>query len=470
MTGSHGRCLAALAAALATCPAPAQDAEPAAPAASSAPPPPGLPEDPDQAMRQKGTAEETQGPFAAQPGFTLFPSKPPEMMPYLASTTLYGSTCLQEGALVTGDPLSHAAQAVKTELARYGINYAIWQSFDFTAMSGTVPGAKSALSYYSFNSYLTWNIFQTDELSGSSGWITLGASAGSGLGQDNSVQNVQNNLGVVGFPLGTEYGQQAFLYQCAWQQSFLDGQLVVTAGFMDPEVYMDLNTYSNNQYNQLLNYEFINPSTIPWSFNSLGVVVQWQPVDWFYAMFGSLANNTISGQSPFTGLSSDDWTNTFEFGYIVEDAFGLGKGIYRVLPYWGAYQGEDGGGVMLNLEQQLGKDNPMGVFVRTGWTSDALALVQNGRACLAAGFVCDGPSQSPLLRTEQAYFAAGAYWLQVPGTGLVRQDEYGLEFTYVLQLTETLTVQPDLQFVFDPVNNPVADANTIFTIQLNYVW
>jgi porin len=125
---------------------------------------------------------------------------------------------------------------------------------------------------------------------------------------------------------------------------------------------------------------------------------------------------------------------------------------------------------MLNLEQQLGKDNPMGVFVRTGWTSDGLAPVQNGSACFAAGFVCDGPSESPLLRTEQAYFAAGVYWLQVPGTGLVRQDEYGLEFTYVLQLTETLTLQPDLQFVFDAVNNPVADANTIFTIQLNYVW
>lgn len=439
-------------------------------AQAAQPPQAGLPGDPDQAMKQKGTPGQEAGPFASQPGFTLFPSEPPEMMPYLASANLYGSTCLQKDALLTGDPLSLAAQAVKTELAKYGINYAIWQSYDFTAMSGTVPGAKSALSYYSFNSYLTWNIFQTDELSGSSGWLTLGASAGSGLGQDNGVQNVQNNVGAVGFPLGTEYGQQAFLYQCAWQQSFLAGQLVVTAGFMDPESYMDLNTYSNNQYNQLLNYEFINPSTIPWSFNSLGVVVQWQPADWFYAMFGSLANNTQQGKSPFVGLSADDWTNTAELGFVVEDAFGLGKGIYRVLPYWGAYRGEEGGGAMLNLEQQLGKDSCMGVFVRTGWTSDALALVQNGRATVSAGFVCDGPSASPLLRTEQAYFAAGAYWLQVPGTGLVRQDEYGVELTYVIQLTETLTVQPDLQFVWDAVNNPVADANAIFTIQLNYVW
>ena len=249
MTGSHGRCLAALAAAFATCTAPAQDPAPAAPPAPSTQPPPGLPEDPDQAMRQKGTAEETPGPFAAQPGFTLFPSKPPEMMPYLASANLYGSTCLQEGALLTGDPLSLAAQAVKTELAKYGVNYAIWQSMSYSAMSGVLPGQDGNLGYYSFNSYLTWNVFQSDDLSGTSGWLTLGASAGTGLGTDASEQNVATNIGVVGFPVGTEYGQQAFLYQCAWQQSFLDGQLVATVGFMDPEVYMDLNTYSNNQYN-----------------------------------------------------------------------------------------------------------------------------------------------------------------------------------------------------------------------------
>lgn len=442
----------------------AQDASDGRPA-----PPPGT--DPDRAVRQEGPESEQAGPFADQPGFRLFPSEQPKLMPYLASTTLYGNQCLQEGAWITGDPLSLAAQAVKTELSKYGINYAIWQSMSFSTMSGVLPGKDNNLGYYSFNSYLTWNIFQTDELSGSSGWLTIGASAGTGLGTDASEQNVVANIGVSGYPVGTEYGQQAFLYQCAWQQSFLDGQLVATVGFMDPEVYMDLNTYSNNQYNQLMNYEFINPSTIPWSFNALGAVIQWQPVEWFYAMFGSLANNTASGRSPFQGLSSDDWSNTFELGLIADEMLGMGRAVYRVLPYWGSFGGEPGSGVTLNLEQQLWKGGPAGVFVRTGYTGGGIARVQNGRANFSAGLVFDGPSESALLRTEQAYFAAGFYWLRAADPGTAgNEDEYGAEFTYVFQLTETMTLQPDLQFVWDAVNNPANDFNTVFTLQVNYVW
>jgi porin len=441
----------------------------AATAACAQAPPPEVPDEPDRAMRQEAESA-APGPFAAQPGFTLFPSKAPTMAPYLATVNLYGDQCLQSGALVTGDPLSIAAQAVKTELAKVGITYAIWQSYDFVAMSGTLPGKDDVLNYYSFNSYLMWNVFQSEDLSGTSGWITVGASAGTGLGADATEENAWTNLGLIGYPVGTEYGQQAFLYQLAWQQSFFDGTFVATVGFMDPEVYMDLNVYSNNQYNQLLNYEFINPSTVPWSFNALGVVLQWQPVDWFYAMFGSLANNTISGQSPFTGLSSDDWTNTFEFGLIVPDALGLGRAVYRVLPYWGNHRGEAGSGVLLNVEQQLGRDNPCGVFVRTGYTGGGLGAVQNGEASAAFGLVFDGPSASPLLRTEQAYFAAGAYWLRAADPNAVNRDEYGVELTYVLQLTETLTLQPDLQFVFDPAYNADEDFQTVFTMQLNLVW
>jgi hypothetical protein len=33
-----------------------------------------------------------------------------------------------------------------------------------------------------------------------------------------------------------------------------------------------------------------------------------------------------------------------------------------------------------------------------------------------------------------------------------------------------MTLQPDLQFVWDAVNNPDNDFNTVFTMQVNYVW
>lgn len=429
------------------------------------------PDGTDRALKQEEPGAPAESPFPVPiRGSELFPKAQPELMPYLASVNLYGSTCLQEDALLQGDPLSAAAQAVKTAMAGLGINYAIWQSYDFVAMSGTLPGRKDVLNYYSFNSYLTWNVFQTDELSGSCGWLTLGGSAGTGLGYDGNAELAQANMGVIGYPLGTDVGDLAYLYQLAWQQSFLKGQLVVTLGLVDPEMYLDLNTFANNQYNQLINYEFINPATVPWSYNALGAIVQWQPVDWFYAMFATAANNTLPGQSPFTHLSSGDWTNTLEIGLVGDDVLGLGRGVVRVLPFWGSSHGVGGAGVMVNVEQKLGKDNPLGAFARAGFTGNALGSVQGASSSVAAGLVFDGPSESPLLKTQQAYFAVGAYWLEAPWPALAHQDEYGLELTYVLQLTETLTLQPDLQLILDPANNTATDAVAMFTLQLAYTW
>jgi porin len=433
---------------------------------------PPAPNDPDEAMKQDrpGLLDENGNPPPLGPGLHLFPKDQPTLMPYLASANLYGNSCLQSDALIMGDPLSLAAQKVKTELSLYGINYAVWQSYDFSAMSGTLPGKSSVLNYYSMNSYLTWNIFQTDDLSGSAGWITVGGTAGTGLGYDDSEQSTRTNMGVIGYPLGTDYGQGAYVYQLAWQQSFLNGQLVVTAGMIDPETYLDLNTFSNNPYNQLLNYEFINPATIPWSYNALGAVVEWQPVNWFYAMFASEANNTRIRQSPFVNVSSDNWTNSLELGLIGEDVLGLGRGVYRVMPFWGTHDGDSGAGFMVNCEQKLGKDGPFGAFLRTGFTNNALGQVQGARSSVAAGLVLSGKTESALMKYQQSYFGAGFYWLEAPGNAIANDNEYGLEFTYVVQLTETMTLQPDIQVILDPANNPTTGSNVMFTLQLTYTW
>ena len=52
----------------------------------------------------------------------------------------------------------------------------------------------------------------------------------------------------------------------------------------------------------------------------------------------------------------------------------------------------------------------------------------------------------------------------------MHQNEYGLEISYVLQLTETMTLQPDIQVIFDPTNNPQSDAVAMFTFQVTYTW
>ena len=49
----------------------------------------------------------------------------------------------------------------------------------------------------------------------------------------------------------------------------------------------------------------------------------------------------------------------------------------------------------------------------------------------------------------------------------MHSNEYGFEATYVLQLTPLATLQPDLQVIWNPANNPNADHNIIFQLQLN---
>ena len=435
----------------------------------------------DESMRQAGTAEELAeqasappnegpGPFAAQPGFKLFPTEPPRMMPYLAQANLYNSDCLREGALVEHDPVSEAAQAVKTALAGIGINYAFWQSYTFAGQSGSVQGRRDVFNYYSANFYGTWAIFSSDEMGGTAGWLTAAASAGTGLGYDANDESPKASAGTLGFPMGVDYGDQVFLFQLAWQQSFLDGQLVVTAGYLDQENYMDLNTYANNQYNQLQNYEFVTPSVFPISFQSMGAVVQWQPVDWFYFMCCTAANNTQPRQSPFEGVSLDDWTSVFEFGYVYEDLLGLGPGVFRAEPYYATVEGSGGAGLVFNVEQKLGKDLPLGCFARAGWGNPNVAKLGGTQAMFAGGLVLSGPTPTTFFKGEQAYLAGGFWWLESAQPATLGQSEYGFELTYVLQLTPTLTLQPDLQVMLDPVDNPTSDAVIEMTVQLNMTW
>ena len=459
----------------------------AAVAAQSAAPPdtprpvPAPPVAEDRSMRQAGPDTAAQAlersledgppkPLPEQLGLRLFPTEQPRMMPYLASANLYGSECLQSGALVEKDPVSDAAQAVKTALAAYGINYGLWQSYDFVGVTGAQSGTRSTFNYYSMDFYGTLNVFSTDEMGGTAGWLTFAASAGSGLGYDAEFQGPRQSIGAQGYPLGVDYQQDIFVAQLAWQQSFLDGELVVTAGFLNQEYYLDLNTYANNQYNQLLNYEFVTPSLLPWSFQSMGVVVQWQPTEWFYAMWGSAANNTPQGKPAFENLSSDNWTNTFEVGLIAEDFLGLGPGIYRAVPFVATVNGSTGAGVVFNVEQRLGKDGALAVFARGGFGNPNVTQLGGTEASFAGGVVLLGPTDATFFRGQQAYLAAGFYWLDSALPGTPNPQEYGFELTYVLQVTPTVTVQPDLQVILDPTFNAEHDTAVALTLQLNVVW
>ena len=51
-----------------------------------------------------------------------------------------------------------------------------------------------------------------------------------------------------------------------------------------------------------------------------------------------------------------------------------------------------------------------------------------------------------------------------------KQGKYSDGHPHVLQLTPLASLQSDLQVLWNPANNSVADHNVIFQLQLNLVW
>ena len=129
-------------------------------------------------------------------------------------------------------------------------------------------------------------------------------------------------------------------------------------------------------------------------------------------------------------------------------------------------------GIGLNVGQQLGANSPFAWFARFGVAGSQIA-VDGAATQVATGFALQAPLKQLGLvpRLSNDYLGAGFIWSQ-PSAALkptVHANEYGFEMTYVLQLTPLASLQPDLQVVWDPANNP-ADHNFIFQLQLNLTW
>ncbi len=412
-----------------------------------------------------------QGSEAAAPplmAWEWFPAQEPTLAPYLSNLNMYGTNCLNPGALIESDPMSQAAQWVKTELAKAGINYRLDQSYTFAAMSDVTRG-NNVLNFYSMQLIGNWVLFNSTDLGGTSGWIAFEANAGAGLGFDLRDQSPHQNTGSVTWPNYGWLTSSAYISQLQWSQSFLSGSLIVQAGMIDPTLYIDANSYANNQYSQLMNWAFVNSQVLPFSFGSLGAVIQWQPCHWFYLMFATGANNLPSGRPPWYQVGTENWSYIWELGLVSEDTFGLGPGTYRAQPFFGTYRGESGAGIAFNIEQSLGKESNLGYFGRFGVGGENITLVNGAAAQIATGLALVGPNFGGKEKDASDYLALGFVWSQAPNAPAVHQNEYGIEITYSCPITPTLTLQPDLQVIWNPMYG-TADTSVVFQFQVVLTW
>lgn len=416
--------------------------------------------------------ETRQRILQSKTGREWFPTTPPVLMPYLGGLDDFGNTAVQEGALIPIEPQSLLAQKAKYALSDLGLRYGLWQSFTMVSMSDVASGS-SALQYYTATFVGKWAVTEVTN-AGRAGWLSTEANLQLGLSSASRSQTPVGNLGTIVNPNATVFGPNGgWISELAWQQSLVNGEVVVIAGLVDQSNYLDANNYANNSQGQFLNSALVNSGVLPFSFNNLGLNLQWQPSEAWYAMLGTGANNQLPGNSPFANLSFNNWSYLLEFGLTPTNVLGLGPGNYRLQPFVATVNSVTQEGIGLNVGQQLGKDYPFAWFGRFG-VGGSQVTHDGAAAQIATGFVMEAPLKHAGLfpRLSNDYLGAAFIWSQASAVmqPAAHSNEYGFETTYVLQLTPLASIQPDLQVIWNPADNGNAHHNIIFQLQLNLAW
>ena len=353
----------------------------------------------------------------------------------------------------------------------YGLRYSLQQTVNFVSMTDVRQG-DSTLGYYDLDLHANWAIYNDRPL-GMAGWVTTEIEAKSGLGAAGATQSAQANLGTITDPTGIWTGANGIqVPELAWEQSFLHGTLVVVAGVINQGNYLDANAYADNGRGQFMNSALINSMVLPLPSGSFGANLQWQPWREFYALCGLGVGNASPGQAPWTDFSWQQWSAVWELGWLPHDVLGLGPGAYRVQPFLAQAGGPVESGLCFNLRQQLGRSSPFGWFGRFGFGGSDVSA--GASAQVGTGFVLQGPLQRAGLvpRLKNDLFGIGFVWSQPSATTstLYHQNEYALESFFTLQLTRTITLQPDLQAIWNPAFNPAPGPAVVCQVQLALTW
>jgi porin len=403
-------------------------------------------------------------------GFRFLPSVPPPLAPYLASQNQFGNTAARPGPLFPSYPLEPYVQGPKYWLSECGLNYSLQQTLTFVNMTGVKQGDNS-LGYYTLDLKAAWAIYDSPA-TGTAGWIKTQLDAKSGLDSAGQDQDARRNLGTITDPTGIWSDVNGIrVPELAWGQSVLDGELVAVAGMVNQGNYIDRNAYAQSGRGQFMNSALIHSRVLPLTAYRFGLNLQWQPLKEWYAMAGASAGNNTAGDAPWTDFNLNTWSLLWELGYAPKDVFGLGPGIYRVNPFLAQSDGSTGGGLCFNLQQKLGPRSPFGWYGRFGFGGEEVS--RGAAAQIGTGFVVRGPFEHVLFhRTSNDLLGVGFVWSQPSATSrtVYHQNEYIAEAFYTLQLTPTVRLQPDVQFVTNPAFNRDHDHAVVFQLQLALAW
>lgn len=402
--------------------------------------------------------------------FEWFSPHPPPLMPYLAGNDRFGNTALRPGPLIDFTPVDVVVQQIKYDLSQFGLNYSFVQTLTVVQLSNTKEGG-STLGAYTLDFSGKWIVYSANG-GAAAGWFSTQIESLEGIGEPSQSESPRTNLGTFTNPTDVWSSHHGFrIPELAWQQSLWSGKVVMIAGVVSQGNYLDANSYANSARGQFQNSALVNSMVLPLPSYNPSVNLQWQPVHEWYALAGLTAGNTPAGQAPWSNFTWDTWSAVGEVGYVPKDVFGLGPGVYRIQPFIASNGGPTQGGLGFNLQQQLGHRVPVGWFGRFGAGGSTVA---NATAQIGTGFVVQGPLKqlgiTDLLPNDG--LGLGFVWSRPAPTsgGGPTRAETVLEAGYVMQLTPTTRIQPDVQFVWNPSYHADADNAVVLQLQFELNW
>ncbi len=402
----------------------------------------------------------------------FLPSKPQKFAPYLDSLFVIGNSCIEPSEMIKSDPLSSAAQQMKSRMSSVGVAYDLTLAVNYTGITSSTDGQKRDFTSFTGELWAAWYLAKTrDDSFGV--FMMMEANWGRGMGFSQRNYNAQDSTGTLINPQGSYFGGNGpFISNLSLGMSAFDGEFVFMVGTMDPTNFLDQNAYAASWNGNLMNSAFGYSSTLPLFWGNWAYMTAWQPHPNFYALYYTSGTQTPLNHNPFNYISSNYWAHIAEVGYILDEDAACGAGTYRLQYTITEHDGETGAGAAINIQQQLGRHNPMGFFSRAGYNDPDAARTTGVKAAASAGLVLQAPftSEGWGSKSNKEQVALGFYWARADESQkpYVHKDEYGVELTTVFQITPTFFIQPDIQYIFNPIHSTGDDGACV--LQIQSVW
>ncbi len=382
-------------------------------------------------------------------------SAPPEHSPTTNTPIVDIPEDLSGSRLAIPRPIADFAEATKKRMAKYGWVMNIDVAFYEQYATDVLDGQKN-FGTFAWRVWSDWNFLTLENGSRFSlEWALLGSP---GLNYNVTDEQLTRNVGAVSLLNANYYPNPAALDEFIVKASLPSVGVVGLIGRTDLSNRFDTNRVANDGFRQFVSFPLQNNLSIPWSdYGGAGGVLRYNHNERLYVM---VAGSESDSDEPFAfwkTAGQGNWYEMAEVGAAVDVPW-LGVGHYRLTPWHSHTEGEDGWGVGINFDQELGRSDVV-AFFRFGIGDPDVTPV---KTFVSAGAAWLGPFG----RKNDMTGIGFAFSDPSPGTESSR-DETLFEIFYRLAVRPWIQISPDLQVVIHPASNPSAEVVWIPGVRLN---